>query len=91
MVLPIVEQHASHTPESKLRAGSREFLPAVTIAVAKRKVTNAVTVAENVLQRVEPLKGNVIPADVQVDLTAAQLFDLSLLDEVYKEHPELIG
>jgi multidrug efflux pump subunit AcrB len=51
------------------RAGSNEFLPAVTIAVAKRKGTNAVTVAESVLRRIEPLKGSVIPSGVQVDLT----------------------
>ena len=51
------------------RAGSREFLPAVTIAIAKRKGTNAVTVAANVLQRVERLKGSVIPSDVAVDIT----------------------
>ena len=50
-------------------AGSSEFLPAVTIAIAKRKGTNAVIVADNVLQRIEPLKGRVIPSDVQVDIT----------------------
>ncbi len=51
------------------RAGSSEFLPAVTIAVAKRKGTNAVIVSDNVLKRLEPLKGSVIPADVQMDIT----------------------
>jgi len=51
------------------RADSREFLPAVTIAVAKRKGTNAVIVADRVLERIEPLKGSVIPRDVQVDIT----------------------
>jgi multidrug efflux pump subunit AcrB len=50
-------------------SGAHEFLPAVTIAVAKRKGTNAVIVADNVLKRIEPLKGGVIPADVQVDIT----------------------
>ncbi len=51
------------------RASDRQFLPAVTIAVAKRKSTNAVVVSENVLRRIEPLKGGVIPADVNVDIT----------------------
>jgi multidrug efflux pump subunit AcrB len=51
------------------RAGSGEFQPAVTIAVAKRKGTNAVIVAGNVLKRIEPLKGGVIPSDVQLDIT----------------------
>ncbi len=51
------------------RPGSKEFLPAVTISVAKRKGTNAVLVAENVLKRVEPLEGTVIPPDVHMDIT----------------------
>jgi multidrug efflux pump subunit AcrB len=51
------------------KASDHQFLPAVTIAIAKRKGTNAVIVAQNVLQRIEPLKGSVIPADVNVDIT----------------------
>jgi multidrug efflux pump subunit AcrB len=51
------------------RAGSGEFLPAVTIAVAKRKGANAVAVSGNVLRRIEPLRGSVIPADVKIELT----------------------
>ncbi len=43
--------------------------PAVTIAVSKRKGTNAVEVAGNVLRRIQPLKGSVIPADVTVAIT----------------------
>lgn len=43
--------------------------PAVTLTVAKRKGTNAITVAENVLHRVEDLKGSVIPDNVQVTVT----------------------
>ena len=45
------------------------FYPAVTIAIAKRKGTNAVIVAENVLQRLEPLRGSVIPSDVSMTIT----------------------
>jgi len=48
---------------------SRELLPAVTIAISKRKSTNAVVVADNVLRRLEALKGNLIPGDVRVDIT----------------------
>ncbi len=50
-------------------AASRQFLPAVTLAISKRKGTNAVIVASNVLRRIEPLKGAVIPPDVKVDIT----------------------
>jgi len=45
------------------------FYPAVTIAVSKRKGTNAVTVGEDVLHRLEPLRGAVIPSDVQMTIT----------------------
>ena len=40
-----------------VNAASKESLPAVTISIAKRKGTNAVEVAGNVLRRIEPLKG----------------------------------
>jgi multidrug efflux pump subunit AcrB len=45
------------------------FFPAVTLAVSKRRGTNAVTVAENVLARLDPLKGSVIPAGVEMTIT----------------------
>ncbi|MFZ4856228.1 MAG: efflux RND transporter permease subunit [Desulfuromonadaceae bacterium] len=43
--------------------------PAVTIAVAKRKGSNATWVAEDLVKKVESLKGKVIPSDVQVTVT----------------------
>ena len=52
-----------------VNAASKESLPAVTISIAKRKGTNAVEVAGNVLRRIEPLKGVVIPSDVALDIT----------------------
>ena len=45
------------------------FYPAVTVAISKRKGTNAVTVSENVLHRLEPLRGSVIPSDVEMTIT----------------------
>jgi len=50
-------------------AGDPQFLPAVTIAVSKRKGTNAIEVADNVLRRIQPLQGAVIPSDVKVAVT----------------------
>ena len=50
-------------------SAGRGFNPAVTIAISKRKGTNAVKVAEDVLARIEPLKGSVIPSDVTVSIT----------------------
>ncbi len=43
--------------------------PAVTLAVAKRKGANATLVAEDLLNKVEFLKGKVIPSDIQVTVT----------------------
>jgi multidrug efflux pump subunit AcrB len=45
------------------------FTPAVTISVAKRKGKNAIAVADAVLERVNALKGNVIPSEVHVAIT----------------------
>ncbi|HHH13884.1 MAG TPA: efflux RND transporter permease subunit, partial [Thiolapillus brandeum] len=44
-------------------------VPAVTIAIAKKKGTNGVMVAEKILERVESLKGRLIPSNVQVSVT----------------------
>ena len=43
--------------------------PAVTVAVAKRKGTNAIDVASAVLRKVELLKGSLIPEGVEVTVT----------------------
>jgi len=42
---------------------------AVTLAFAKRKGANAVTVSHDLLQRLETLKGRVIPSDIDVLVT----------------------
>lgn len=44
-------------------------LPAVTISIAKRKGTNAITVADHVIEKVEKLKGSLIPNDVNIAVT----------------------
>ena len=47
-------------------AGAR---PAITLAVAKRKGTNAITIAHNVERRLEMLRGTVVPDDVHMVVT----------------------
>jgi len=44
-------------------------LPAVTITVSKRKGKNAVVVADRALEKVERLKGTVVPSGVEVTVT----------------------
>ena len=43
--------------------------PAVTLSIAKRPGANAISVARQVLKKVDTLKGYIIPADVQVTVT----------------------
>ncbi|HEU5452675.1 MAG TPA: efflux RND transporter permease subunit [Terriglobales bacterium] len=43
--------------------------PAVTITVAKRKNTNATIIAERVLAKVNALRGNVLPGDLNISVT----------------------
>ncbi len=43
--------------------------PAVTLSIAKRPGANAISVAHDVLKKVEALKGSVIPSDIEVSIT----------------------
>ncbi|KHF24825.1 multidrug efflux pump AcrAB, subunit B3 [Solemya velum gill symbiont] len=56
-------------PQSPESIGRVDGSPAVTIAIAKQEGTNGVTVANAVLERVEELKGRVIPTNVDVFVT----------------------
>ena len=49
--------------------GTWSMAPAVSLAIAKRAGANAVTVSENVVERIETLKGKLIPAGVEVAVT----------------------
>ncbi len=51
------------------RAGLANEQPAVTLSIAKRPGANAISVAQDVLKKVESLKGTTIPADVTVSIT----------------------
>ncbi len=44
-------------------------LPAVTLAVAKKKGTNAIDVGRRVVEKIETLRGSLVPSDVSVTLT----------------------
>ncbi|MDR3580840.1 MAG: efflux RND transporter permease subunit [Oryzomonas sp.] len=55
--------------QKKLIGNPKQDYAAVAISVAKRKGANATWVAEDLLAKVESLKGKVIPADVQVTVT----------------------
>ncbi|MDU0457908.1 MAG: efflux RND transporter permease subunit [Geobacteraceae bacterium] len=57
---------ASH---KRLIGNPKQDYAAVTISVAKRKGANATWVAEDLVKKVESLKGKLIPSDVQVTIT----------------------
>jgi multidrug efflux pump subunit AcrB len=50
-------------------SGSDKTYPAVTIAIAKQPGQNAVSIANNIIKRVDHLKGVFIPDDVNVTVT----------------------
>jgi multidrug efflux pump subunit AcrB len=49
--------------------GKMQALPAVSLALAKRSGTNAVVISERIIERLEQLKGTVIPEDLNVQVT----------------------
>ncbi|MDD3287735.1 MAG: efflux RND transporter permease subunit [Alphaproteobacteria bacterium] len=54
---------------SRMPDGSLSKTPAVTLAFAKRQGANAVTVANDLLQRLDIVRGQLIPDDLQIAVT----------------------
>ncbi len=54
---------------SEVSDGTSKETPAVTVAIAKQAGVNAVTVAADVIRKVDEMKGLVIPSDVHVTVT----------------------
>ena len=54
---------------SEVSDGTSKETPAVTVAIAKQAGVNAVTVAADVIRKVDEMKGLVIPSDVRVTVT----------------------
>ena len=50
-------------------SGGLDKRPAVSIALAKRKGANAVVVAEDVLKRLDIVKGRIVPDDIEIAVT----------------------
>ncbi len=61
---------SDHMVATVMRAdGETLRVPAVTLAIAKRAGSNAVTVAEEILHRTHMLEGSLIPEDISVEVT----------------------
>ena len=57
------------TGAASTNAGPVREQPAVTLAIGKRPGANAISVAEDVLRKVDSLKGGLIPSEVTVSVT----------------------
>jgi multidrug efflux pump subunit AcrB len=55
--------------DARTADGSWERTPAVSLALAKRAGANAVVVSEEILHRLESVKGRLLPADLDVTVT----------------------
>ncbi len=60
---------SGHPQGAPLRFNPRQDYAAVTIAVAKRTGANATWIADDLLKKIEFMKGKIIPSDVQVTIT----------------------
>jgi len=60
---------AYYTGPASANQDATQGRPAVTIAVAKKELTNGVSVANAIMERVEELKGSRIPNNVEVSVT----------------------
>ncbi len=71
--VPPAALNTSDSPRGAARnrpeAGATQEEPAVTLTIAKRPGANAIAVANQVLRKVDTLKGRLIPADVRVTVT----------------------
>lgn len=59
----------TNEPSFHLSPFTSHEVPAVTVAVAKQGGVNTVTVAEQVIRKVEDMKGVIVPSDVHVSIT----------------------
>ncbi len=59
-MLPVLDENGNNTFES---------MPAVSLAIAKRKGANGVEISKDVLKRLELVRGRMIPDEVKVEVT----------------------
>ncbi len=68
-VADVVDGDADPTSYVTFQSKTSGSQPAVTIAVAKRKGTNATDVARRVVEKLDTLKGSLVPSDVHLTIT----------------------
>ena len=69
-VVLATEPNETHVSDiRKAASGSFERRPAVSLAVAKRPGTNAVVIADAIMHRLEQVRGEIFPKDVEMTVT----------------------
>jgi multidrug efflux pump subunit AcrB len=68
-VAAVIDGDAEPTSYVTFQSKSSGAQPAVTIAVAKRKGTNATEVSRRVAEKLDTLKGSLVPSDVHLTVT----------------------
>ena len=68
-VAEVVDGDAEPTSYVTFQSKTSGAQPAVTISVAKRKGTNATDVARRVAEKLDTLKGSLVPSDVHLTIT----------------------
>lgn len=68
-VMLATEPNESRVTEVRKTEEGLERLPAVSLAIAKRPGTNAVTIAETIIHRLEQVRGQIFPEDVEMTVT----------------------
>ena len=63
------EHRVWHMTKSEDEGAALDAKPAVTLAIAKRKGANAVLVADEIIQRLDKVKGSLLPEDVDATIT----------------------
>ncbi|WP_337181855.1 efflux RND transporter permease subunit [Shinella sp.] len=59
----------SRVTDIRRTADGLQRAPAVSLAVAKRPGTNAVVIADDIVKRLEPIRGQIFPKDVEMTVT----------------------
>ena len=68
-VVLATEPNELHVGEVRKTDSGLQRLPAVSLAIAKRPGTNAVAIAEGVIHRLEQVRGQIFPKDVEMTIT----------------------
>jgi len=68
-VADVTDADAEPTAYVRFQSRASGAAPAVTLSVAKRRGTNAIDVAHRVLQKLDTLKGTLVPPDVHLAIT----------------------